>query len=422
MSPPLAATKPFVLPGLPGLPIPGSKVDLLIKIDGGSRLNPACVPPPNIASLNNAWRRFSLPEIVHWGTLHFQGLKIAKGANETTKQARMRRCWQEFVDYNPRAVTVNGRERLVVDKHANPDEQRRFSEIIGEAIGVAIVGKALPAGRAAFTRRSFNRTTRHDYDISTPTGIVWLETRGRYGGGGRSKAMLEVDRKFNRKHKYRIVKKKGSQSKTVVTTVGAGDYSQAIAALVYPSDDGNRKLPDVELMDPPGQSRQPARVERARRVLRHYFEIFDRQNVKAMLDIQRLLDLSDVELERELDTGIRLFSESRNYPPKRIAYFGRTSLRVLGEQFVGTYFDGAAAPPWLTQTGAAPAESGIFFYGIWRGVIERLGSFDLLELLSSNADTAVTVTDAGTTFVLFNDGVLTAWSSSIQQLKSDAAG
>lgn len=402
--------KPVILPGLPGLPIPGYEVELLVNVDDGSRLTPPCNPPPEIAQYNGKFLKLSLPDIVHWGTVHFQRVKIKLGANETRCEGRMREVWHAFLNYDPRPVTVAGYSRLIVSRFENSDVQSDFTEIFADAVGVAVAAKILKANFGGITKRNFNQAVRHDYDIALRGRVVKLETRGRFNAGNRTGAIREVDVKFSRAH---TSTKRGKRRKFAV--VGTGDYSQSIGALVYPSSEKHRTYPDVELLDPTQELHPPSPVRLARILHRHYQEFFLKQNVKVAERISELLEMPDKELDSLLRVGDVTFKDPKSFPPLRIAFFGRTRLWLSDEEFIGTYFDEAAVPPWVSPSPQSVA--GVFFFGVWRKVIERLGSYRILEMLEVPTVASPSYTEDGNTFVLHSDGLLTAWLQSSASLK-----
>lgn len=410
---------PFTLAGLPLHPIPGDKVELHVaQVERPYSTFPTCSLPQNVHDALG-WQDASIAELVHWGTVHFQHSKIKLGASESEYHGRVRKVWERLNDYSPRAVQQNCRLRLTLDIIGDPDIQGDISEILGVCMGVFLAARIFDVPISAISKRGFNTSVRHDFDIQLDNSAVELEVRGRFHKHGALDAAHDVDEKFGRTP-TRLHRPDGKQG-SVTAVTGAGDYSQRIGILVYPSDKPNRRIPDMEVMDPETPSEPTSDAQRARRTLSHYRDVLVMQNVRIVEELERLIGLSDSDLMGELRTGVSRLTDDINYRRGReVRLFGRTRVQLGDEEFLGTFFDGASAPSWIRGENA-PTGKGVFFWGLSRTVFKMLGSLDILSLTSGGSGQQSGMTDSGTVVVLFDDGSLTAWAPSFDLLQEDLA-
>jgi hypothetical protein len=367
------------LPGLPGLPIPDDVVDILVHVDASR-----CPPPPQLSGFHDTWQRVSLLEIVTRGAMYFASDAPVVGANETAADALMRRFWNEFNEARPRPVRVGGRDRLVLSP-PRADERGRLTMLFGEAMAVLITERMFRVPYTSITRTP----ARHDHEFLGPTGVVRLEARGRFNGSGKDAAIAELDEKFS----------------------GARDFSRAVGVLSYPSDRPNRRRPDVEVLDPEGEPRQPTRSERIRRVLRHFAEYAGRTNAVALFDLYGfLLSLGDDDLAD-------VFAPRRDsiFANERLAPFGGPDvLSTAAGVYTGHIHEGFSAPSWIT--GTRETRDGVVFVGVWDGMLRRTFSGAIDGLLDGYEPTRQSRDGDGTLFVQLGDGTVVAWAPSMDAL------
>lgn len=378
---------PLNFPYLPGRPVPGN--DLHLKVTVNSTV---CTPPQEIAEFHDQWLNIPLREIVLSGAIHYQNTNLPILPNEHALERRMRSTWEDIWKGSPRSQPVAGRNRLLFGPIGDPDEQTRLSYILGDTIGVAVAKRIYGVSYAAFTKRNYSPATRHDFEISVGGNAVMLETRGRYDKNHRIDALQQIAHKFG----------------------AVRNFNRAMGVLVYPSNNLNRSIEDVEIVDPEGDDVPPTRMSLARQVLSHYLPYFDEQNVSVRLVLRGLIAMSNEELESTLSNGASGIVEPRN--ARRIAHFGRTSLPLGGDSFYGTYFAGWAAPRWGDIS--LGQREGLFYWGISRQVIKRLGTLELFDLLPSTQGFQATVTDDGVQLFLFDDGILIAWTPDWETLQA----
>ena len=378
---------PLNFPNLPGRPVPGDDVHFKITVN-----TTPCAPPQEIADYDGQWLKIPLRELVVSGAIHYQNTNLPIIPGERALEGRMRTSWEDIWKANPRTVSVDGRNRLIVGPIGDPDEQTRLSYILGDTIGVAVAKRVFRVSYAAVRKRNYAPDVRHDFELATGNNRVKLETRGRYNRGHRTEALRQIGVKFG----------------------AVRDFNRAMGVLVFPSDDPNRAFEDVEIVDPEGEDAPPTRPYMARQVLSHYLPYFDEQNVTMRFVIRGLLNMEDAELEAVLANGVPDILQSRNY--RRIAHFGRISLPLGDDRFFGTAYEGWAPPRWGGPE-IPGAREGQFFWGVSRSVLRRLGTFQLLDLFRTGSGFQATTTDAGVQLFLFDDGILVAWTPNWETLQ-----
>jgi hypothetical protein len=331
--------------------------------------------------VHNTWQTVSILEIVTRGAMYFAADAPVVGADETVPEALMRRFWNEFVESRPKTVRVRGHDRLVLAP-PSADERGRISMLFGEALAVLMAERLFRVPYTSITRTA----ARHDHEFLGPRGVVRLEARGRFNRHGRDAAIDELDRKFG----------------------GARDFSQALGVLAYPSDRPNRRVPDVEILDPEGEPFIPKRPDRIRRVLRHFAEYAARTRATELLELYRsLLSLRDSEL-------LGVFSEEREtiFADANLAPTGGPdALSTPWGKYTGRVYEGFHAPQWISQ--GHDTKNGAVFTGIWSGALDRTFSGAIDTLLDSYEPTQQTRGDDGLLFTQFNDGTLVAWAPSV---------
>lgn len=368
-----------VLPGLPGLPIPDDVVHMHVHVDTSR-----CAPPRQISAFHDTWQPVSLLEIVTRGAMYFASDAPVVGTSETVPDALMRRFWNEFIEARPKSVKVGSHDRLVLSP-PSADERGRISMLFGEALAVLMAERTFRVPYTSITRTP----ERHDHEFLGPEGVVRLEARGRFNGAGKKRAIAELDQKFG----------------------GARNFSRAVGIIAYPSDRPNRRMSDIEIMDPEGEPQLPMRPERIRRVLRHFAEYAERSNATALFDLNAfLLTLGNDEL-------------AAVFSPQRDSIFVDDGLAPSGGPYVlttatgvysGHVYEGFSAPTWIS--GTSETKDGVVFVGIWDGILKRTFSGAIDELLDHYEPTRQSRDDYGTLFVQLSDGTLVAWGPSMDAL------
>lgn len=350
-------SRAVVLPGLPGLPIPDDVVHMHVQVDRSR-----CTPPRHLLEFHDTWQPVSILEIVTRGAMYFASDEPVVGPNETVADALMRRFWNEFIEARPKSIKVGSHDRLVLSP-PSADERGRISMLFGEASAVLMAERMFRVPYTSITRTP----DRHDHEFLGPEGVVRLEARGRFNGAGKKRAIAELDQKFE----------------------GARNFSRAVGIIAYPSDRPNRRMPDIDVVDPEGEPQSPGRPDRIRRVLRHFAEHAERSNTTALFDLYAfLLTLGDDEL-------VAVFS------PERESIFVDDGLAPSGGPYVlttatgvysGDVYEGFAAPTWIS--GTSETKEGVVFVGIWDGILKRTfsGAIDELLVTTSPRVSHVTIT------------------------------
>ena len=376
------------LPTLPGRPIPNQKVELLIHVN-----EDYCSAPNRIKKWHNQWMTLSIPEIVSSATVHFQGASLRRALNESKAQAQKRRAWERLWDHNPRGQSANGRTRLILNKGNNSDEQGQVSFLLGDALGVAAMKQIFKISLNAFKKRNFSQYVRHDFDVVVGRKILRLETRGRFDANNRSTAIDEVEDKFGHSR----------------------SFTQAIGALIYPSENPDRNRPDIELLDPEDTNAYLSNAALARHILRYYLDLLLDLGATASNLIRVLLKLNDADLIARLKAGVEELQFRRNDRNQSTGLWGPTRFTIGEDEFWGVKYDNMRRPSWIKEE--LREKDVVLFWGIWHGVLARLGTISLFELMNMlprqfvrNSIEVVQTHEArgGTTLILHDDGVLVA--------------
>lgn len=370
---------PIVLPGLPGHPIAEDQVDLLVSVD-----DERCTPPATIRAFNGSWQAVSLFEIVSRGAIHFSRTQPVLGANETRADALMRLFWQEVINARPHQAFDGRHHRLVFDPVGDPDEQGRISMLVAEALAVLMVERMFNIPYTAITRVA----TRHDHEFLSPQGIVRVEARGRFNHANHSAAIEELDGKFG----------------------ATRNFAQAVGVIAYPSDRNERGWPDLDIVDPEGETTPPRRPDRIRQVLRHFETYADSQGNDSLAELYRLLlSLSD-------DVLLHLFATARGSvlaigaPTPSLG--GSSVMRAGAATYYGRVIPAFAAPQWI----GTAAGDGPLFWGLWSRALEATFSSEVELLLDIQQSSQISRDDNGTIFLRFSDGTLLAWAMNMEGL------
>lgn len=379
----MSASQGVQLPPITLPPIPNVEFDLIAQLAG------SCVSA-KVAKRLQQGLTMSVPEVVAAATLHFADARPLPSGTTPMQEA-----WQRMSAMNPRVVSAPGQRRLVVTRSGNSNTKKIESELYGAAVGVAIAQRLYEVSLAQITPRNFSRSVLHDFDIALGSAIVRLEVRGRgsYCDSVVATALSDIDKKF--------------------TTVSPRDFNSAMGEVLFPSDDANRAHPDVVLTDPPGGSSRLSRIQLGRRLLSHYYAFFAQKNEGVASDLRDLLSLDDQQLADQLGVGVAFLLDTDNLPPRRIGYFGRTSVHLAGHRFIGSWFEGWVAPSWLQASSV-----GVFFWGLWEQLIPLLGTWDVLSLTTLSRETQSGTTRNGSQVVLLTDGTIMIWAPSPKALRS----
>lgn len=380
------------LPRLPLQPIPNDAVDIHVRVD-----RERCTPPHDLARFDNTWQTFSIFELLSCAALQsVDSPRVVAG--ETPAQARLSDAWFRLWDWNPHAEhDRQGHRRLMLDAHANPDRQGDVTELLGNGLGIALAQRVLRVPLSAFTRRNFSAKVRQDFDVTTPTGIVWLENRGRFERNHLKNAIEELDAKFENTPKTR-------------------SYQRCMAAITCPSTKLWRTGADVELMDPAGDPSPPTREEEAKAVARYYRAYASRLG----LSVGSYFDLVQEMPVRTLGRSIR---ERRRLVPdydQQPWLWGTHEARISKSRYVGIMGEGwSALDSAAARTGVRPPQfsEGGWFLGLWLEAARSLSSYDLYEFLAVREGTETALVDGSVYCARFTDGSVFAASSSMRELK-----
>lgn len=379
-------TTEVAVPATPGIPVKRN-IDIQISVNQDH-----CTAPKYISKLDNTWARTSILSIVTHAAAHFQDAPLAVGRSDTTNE-RMRQAWSRLCDFQLRAESDGKRKRLVITPGNNTDVRAEMSQLLGIGLGLAIICKKLNVPYASIVKKNYSPKVFHDFDAVHKSKLIKLEVRGRYRQNNRSNALQQVKNKFSKER----------------------DFSQAIAAQVYPFDSAHRSAPDVELVDPEGIGTSLSLGDLSRMVLWHYLPYIERQNVDGAILLRMLLNLPDDRYPDFFRTTWKLLwdavlkSEARQ--PRML---GRVTMRCMGDVYMGTIYNDWAAPPWAADF-IDSSSPGFVFMGLPLTILSAFGKLENTVQLLENQPESISHRD-GLVYARISDGFLLIWSPTLDAL------
>lgn len=302
----------------------------------------------------------SLTEVVTHGAMFFKSRRIVRRVGESPRQARIRKVLQVLEDWQPAVRTCSTRgaqPRLVVNRPRGSEDSKGVSQLLGEAVTLYVASKAFSIPASRWSIRSYKKGVRHDIDAMGPAGRVIAEAKGRFNGNNIKGAAGQIASKFG----------------------AARSFNRALGVIycLRTSADDSRVpfAEDVVLVDPAGDEAFDE-IELWRDILSHYASFFSYQGkslVAARLDY--LAELPDGALVSAVNERTAVLPLPADRRPGGDIY-GRTTLAVAGERYVGTIWE--AAP--LLMPGGFSEEKGALFLGLSISTISQLATLGLREI------------------------------------------
>jgi hypothetical protein len=324
----------------------------------------------------------SIAQLVGYSAIHFTGAELDRGKG--FDQARLRNAWSQLADWDPRAVSYKGTDKLVVASQVAARVIAGRGEVL--AVGVAlqlaikIYGIPYPYWQVS------SGLARWDLNTVTANGrMIKVEARGRFMRRGWKKAIQQVHKKFN-----------------------TSDFSIGAGILFAPRSSARTRKADVLIVDPTGETMDPRAHPELRSLLRHYAPFFAHQNFNAFA--KRLLKIAEAP-DKDFNNYLRRGDPQLLDPS---VWFKRTSFRWEGMRFQGTAWDGIAWPRHLTGVGIE-AGTGAFYWGLWDHVIEALRHGELASVTDMQLVPQV-IREGRLIFILLDDATALAWAPTSQEL------
>lgn len=329
----------------------------------------------------------SLPisKIVVYAGMHFANTTSRYGG-VTAPQAMTTLAWTLLSAWNPQAVSLrSGVKKMVVEKLDNSRLQGTASELFAVGVGLHLAKELYSVPFRLWSPSS--GLASYDYWTYAPGGgKIRLEVRGRFNGRNVPSAVGQIEKKFK----------------------GSNNYSKALGVIFSPKDHLSPRAPDVWLIDPDNDPKEPpSPTNDYRMLLMHYAPFFELQGFYEFADRMRSLAGASERVFREyLAHGDGALDQGLNY---------RTSFNVGGSRFMGTAFYGTRWPDVIVGAPKKDFEGGAFMWGLHQEVITALKRGDLERVLRMRVSEFFLHNGPYVNFV-FDDGSALAWAPNVKSL------
>jgi hypothetical protein len=382
---PLATPAPFV-------PVPIATVHFNVEVDRARCATTSPAIDARLLALEAGGLTMTIVEIVVRAGMHFAGAVMDRG--EGFEVAQIRKAWDFLMDWNLRAEAhafTADRIVLVVDEQENARLSATRSEILAFGIGLEVASRIYDIEYALW--EGSPGLSLHDIQTYTAAGgLIEVELRGRINRKGMTSAVEEIYEKF-----------------------ATGNFSNAAGVVVFPRTTNGSRSAEIMIVDPDGDRPTDPASSRLRILLRHYAPFFYYQGgvVRRFGVRMREISLSDEPaFANYLANGDGVLIQNKTRA-------GRVGFTESGVRYVGTVWDGVYWPDWLTGI-KSPAEGGVFFWGLRKGIVDAIRSGKLAELVGLREQHKV-ISSERHLVVILEDGICLIWAASEADLGTRTA-